>query len=101
MALYADQAGLAIDATWKSRLQAAAAETATQIGLAVLAQRERNEVDKARYRLANMVLADLETWAEIFAWAVAVQGSITLGSTDLEIKDQINVLWNLLANVPI
>lgn len=101
MPLYADAAVLAVTAEWKTRLQACVAETASEIGKAVLAMPERGAPEKQRFRLARQVLIDLETWSEIFAWAIAVQNGITLGSDDAAIKLQVSGLWDVLAEVPI
>lgn len=94
----ADNATLAIDATFRNKVRAAALNAA----LAVVGETPSGNGirDERRYTLGMLVLVDGgAAKLDAFAWAVASFGTITGASTDSDIQFVVNSIWNDLAGI--
>lgn len=96
---YTDQAALAADATFRSRVRMAMTVAAVQIAAEAQGSQDAGIYGK-RQALANAVLLGSGgNYLEAFAWAVAENAAITSGSLDSDIQFQVNSVWNALAGV--
>ena len=95
---FADQASLAIDSLFRTKVRIAALFAA----IAVVGEtpKNRGETDAKRQRLGRDVLIDgCAAKLDAFAWAVAAFGTITALSTDSDIQFVVNSLWDDLSGV--
>ena len=95
---YTDQAALAANSTFTSRVQVAMMTAALQIG--AKAKGSNDTIENKRQQLVARVVAgggaDLLT---TFTWAVITNAAITATSLDSDIQFQVNSVWNVIAGV--
>jgi hypothetical protein len=99
---YTDQATLASDSTFRSRVRVALATAAVQVMGEDAASYSDTEYGK-RQGLAYQVLqaAAGGMWLEAFVWAVVANAAVTGASQDSDIQFTVNASWDDLAGVRI
>ena len=99
---FADQAVLADDATFRSKVRVALATAAVQVMGEDQAAFSDAEFGK-RQSLAFEVLRSAAggMWLEVFVWATVQNAAITSGSNDGAIQFQVNAVWDDIAGVRI
>jgi hypothetical protein len=99
---YTDQAALAVDVTFRSRVRVALATAAVQVMGEDAAGYSDSEYGK-RQALAYEVLRSAAggMWLETFVWATVQNAAITGASLDSDIQFQVNAAWGDIAGVRI
>lgn len=95
---YTDQATLANNSTFISRVQVAMMTAAIQIG----AESEGSDAtveNKRQQLVAKVVVGGGVNTITMFVWAVVTNAVITSSSLDSDIQFQVNSVWNTLAGV--
>lgn len=96
---YTDQAALAADATFQSRVRVAMVTAAVQIAAEAKGGQDTTVYDK-RQALVARVLPDAGAgMLAAFCWATAENAGITGSSLDSDIQFQVNSVWNALAGI--
>lgn len=96
---FTDQAALAADSTFGSRIRVAMMTAATQVASEAKGSMDDEVYDK-RQQLARQVLtsAGLNT-LDMFVWAVVTNVAVTGSSTDSDLQFTVNSVWSGLAGV--
>lgn len=96
---FVDMADLAEHAGFQRRVRVAMVKTAVAVGSDV---DDPNNLEISRVKRAHSVaiLTDQEKWAERYAWAVATNPVIVLGSSDNDIEFSINSRFAAMAGAP-
>ena len=97
---FADQAALADDAEFRSRVRVALATAASQ----VMGEDRTGYSDDhfgQRQSLAYQVLTTAAggAWLEAFVWGTVQNAAITGSSVDSDIQFQVNAMWDDMAGV--
>ena len=97
---YTDQAALAQDTVFRSKVRIAMVTAAVLIGGEAQAGMDTTVYGK-RQQLAAAVLlsAGGGNWLDAFAWAIAQNAAVTGSSVDSDIQFTCNAVWNDIAAV--
>ena len=96
---YIDQATLAADATFSSRVKVAMMTAAVQIAAEAKGGNSETLFDK-RQQMAKLVLQSGGTATlQWFIWAVVTNAAVTGSSLDSDIQFTVNSMWNAIAGV--
>jgi len=96
---YIDQAALAADATFRSRVRMAVVTAAIQIAAEAKASQDTTVYDKRQQLVAEVLPNGGTDLLEAFSWAVAQNAAITASSLDSDVQFQVNSVWNALAGI--
>lgn len=97
---FTKSAALAVDAAFINRVTVATAHYAVAVGNGYLAAPGDSAEAKARYLLAQRVIAEPVAYGVRFAWAVAADAGVDGTVDDASISDRVANVWNLFAGVP-
>jgi hypothetical protein len=96
---YSDQAALAVNETFRARVQLAAVRAARLVRAQVQDENaESSSVFRQRQELALKILRQPDVFTDTLAWALAADPTISLASTDNELQSNVN---QILANLSI
>lgn len=97
---FTDQAALAVDTTFRSKVRVAVMTAAVQIMGESHSGLEDQHFNK-RQSLAYQVIlsAGANPYLDMFAWAVVTNTAITSSSTDSDIQFTVNSVWDDVSGV--
>lgn len=96
---YVDQAALAADVTFRSRVRVAMTTAGVQIAAEAKGAQDANVYGKRQMLAHEVLLGSGGNYLDAFAWAVTQNAAITAASLDSDIQFQVNAVWNALALV--
>ena len=96
---YTDQAVLAADATFRSRVRVAMITAAIQIAAEAKGAQDSTVYQKRQKLVAEVLPGGGTNLLDAFCWAVTQNAAIVAVSLDSDIQFQVNSVWNALAGI--
>ena len=96
---YTDQATLAADATFRSRVRVAMITAGVQIAAEAKGAQDSTVYQKRQALVADVLPGGGAAMLDAFTWAVTSNAAIVTGSADGDIQFQVNSVWNALAGI--
>lgn len=90
---------LATNSSFLTQIEMAMLNAANNIAGETPASPANTSLDDKRHALTQNVYVGKDTWLVTFAHACAAMGTLSTASTDSDVQNSVNAIWNDLAGV--